>query len=130
MNVIFETQSEEQILTCFSVLSGFHSTFIVIIAAIAAIAVIVLVIGAFLKKKKISKSHISPLFISPVCLKTLLHLITLKATLYGDKYLLFLFGHHCHKNKSQLSVSIYQMKSNVKYSVMSWSKTAVQSLKL
>ena len=127
MNVIFETQSEEQILTCFSVLSGFHSTCIVIIAAIA---VIVLVIGAFLKKKKISKSHISPLFISPVCLKTLLHLITLKATLYGDKYLLFLFGHHCHKNKSQLSVSIYQMKSNVKYSVMSWSKTAVQSLKL
>ena len=107
MNVIFETQSEEQILTCFSVLSGFHSTLIVIIAAIAAIAVIVLVIGAFLKKNKISKSHISPLFISPVCLK-LLHLITFKTTLYSDKYL-FLFGHYCHKNKSQLSVTIDQM---------------------
>uniref|UniRef100_A0A671TQN7 Ig-like domain-containing protein n=1 Tax=Sparus aurata TaxID=8175 RepID=A0A671TQN7_SPAAU len=97
---------------------GFHSTVIVIIAVIAVIAVItasalviylVLFNGKFLKNRKISKSHISSLFISPVCLKTLLQLITFKTTLYSDRYLLFLFGHYCHKNKSQLSVTIDQM---------------------
>ena len=86
MNIIFEAQSEEQILTYFSVLSGFHSTFIIIIAVIALI-VLVAVIGAFLKNRKISESQISSLFISPVCLKTVQHLITFKATLYRDKYI-------------------------------------------
>ena len=84
MDVFFEAQSEEQILTCFSVLSGFHSTFIIIIAVIVLVAA---VIGAFLKNRKISESQISSLFISSVCLKTMSHLIKFKATLYRDKYI-------------------------------------------
>ena len=93
MEVIIEAQSEEQILTCFSVLSGF-------IVIIPVTAVVALVIDAFLKNKKISKSQISSLFIFPVCLKTLLHLIAFKTTFYSDLYFLFiyLFGHHCIKN--------------------------------
>ena len=90
MDVIFDAQSEEQILTCFSVLSGFHSTVIVIITVITVI-VLVAVIGACLKNKKISESQISSLFISSVCLKTIQHLITVKATLYRDNiYIYFL----------------------------------------
>ena len=85
MNIIFEAQSEEQILTYFSVLSGFHSTFIVIITVIAV--TVLVVTGAFLKNRKISESQISSLFISSVCLKTMSHLITFKATLYRDKYI-------------------------------------------
>ena len=63
MDVFFEAQSEEQILTCFFVLSGFHGTLIVIIAVIAVI-VLFIVIGAFLKNRMTSKSQISSLFIS------------------------------------------------------------------
>uniref|UniRef100_A0A671TPQ2 Ig-like domain-containing protein n=1 Tax=Sparus aurata TaxID=8175 RepID=A0A671TPQ2_SPAAU len=58
--------------------------FIIIIPVIAVIA---LIIATFLKYRKISKSQISSLFISPVCLKTLLHLITLYSDMYIHIYI-------------------------------------------